>query len=96
MKGPDMRGSAPPAAVLDETAGMARRGPGGRDPKKPKTFYDILDEIRRNNRTAVALGAEFERLTKIFLRKDSVYSDTLDKVAVWKECPETAGTGRSA
>ncbi|MDA7958644.1 MAG: hypothetical protein MPI95_06110 [Nitrosopumilus sp.] len=59
---------------------MARRGPEGRDTKKPKTFYDILDEIRRNNRTAAALGAEFERLTKMFLQKDSIHSDTLDKV----------------
>ncbi|MDA7953451.1 MAG: DEAD/DEAH box helicase family protein [Nitrosopumilus sp.] len=57
----------------------------GRGRTKHRTFYDVLDEIRRNNRTTAALGAEFERLTKMFLQNDSIYADLFKEVYLWKE-----------
>ena len=44
-----------------------------------------MDEIRRNNKSTTARGSEFERLTKMFLQKDSIYTDLFKEVYLWKE-----------
>ena len=54
-------------------------------------FDALLDRIRQESKSTHELGAEFERITKIFFSLDSLYSGRFEKVWLWKEWPEKDG-----
>ena len=54
--------------------------------RKPKTFDDILVEIRaRHKEDKKALGTEFEKITKEFLKTDTQYRKRFSKVFLWND-----------
>jgi len=52
-------------------------------------FYDVLDKIRLETSTTVALGDRFERLTQQFFLTTPLYQDLIENnlVWLWKDFP---------
>ena len=52
---------------------------------KKADFYAALDGIRKRHKADLARGTEFEHLTKLFLEKDSIFSDVFKNVEHWSK-----------
>ncbi len=50
-----------------------------------KTFYDVLEKIRKESKNTVELGTKFEKITKYFLETDEQYKKRFKKVVLWKD-----------
>ncbi len=50
-----------------------------------KTFYDVLEKIRRESKSTTELGVKFEKITKYFLETDRQYKKRFKKVVLWKD-----------
>ena len=62
--------------------------------KHPKTFYKILEEIRKKSKSTSDLGSSFEILSKKFLESDRGYTERFSKIWLWKEWPDHDGHDR--
>jgi predicted helicase len=51
--------------------------------KRNMNFYDVLDKIRKETTSDVALGDRFERLTQQFFLTTPLYQDLIENNSVW-------------
>ena len=54
-------------------------------PSRPKTFDDVLREIRAKSNNTRELGGRFERIILDILKNDPVYTNRFDGVWMWSE-----------
>lgn len=57
----------------------------------PQTFYDVLEQIRKEATSKRDLGTKFEKITRDFFKTDKLYSNRFSKVYLWKEWPGNDG-----
>lgn len=51
------------------------------------TFYEILEQIRKESKTQREKGTKFERLMRNYLKTSNRYATILQDVWLWKDFP---------
>ena len=62
-------------------------------PDKPQTFYNVLEQIRKNSKDSSDLGTRFEKLLAEFFKKDSLYGLEFTDVKRWYDWYQEPDTG---